>query len=84
MRAITSSSWLHYQWAHLVTYPPPGTPSAFWAGWAVKKRFGIDGRIKLLVKMPGLLHQGKFNHVLIRLSDAMKTGDNYLFILEKP
>ncbi|MEW6077400.1 MAG: class I SAM-dependent methyltransferase [Thermodesulfobacteriota bacterium] len=83
MRTMTSSSWLHYQWAHLVTCPPPGTPSKFWAGWAVGKRSEIDGRMKFLLKMLGLLHQGKLNHVLTRLSDAVNMGDNYLFILEK-
>lgn len=73
---ITSSSWLHYQWIHLLTYPSEGTPSIFWANhgtWSFMKR--------VVLKALTIAHRCKINHVITRVFDALGMGDNRLFFL---
>jgi 2-polyprenyl-3-methyl-5-hydroxy-6-metoxy-1,4-benzoquinol methylase len=77
-RTVTSSEWLSYQWAHLVTFPKPGEPSAFWA------RTGATSRNRRVVlKAASLLHRLKINHLATRLFDAARIGDSRLYFLEK-
>ena len=84
IRTITPSTWLHYQWLHLATYPSSGVPSTFWAGLTIGKRLETGKVVKIRTKAPGLMHQTKINHVLTRLRDVLNVGDNYIFILRKP
>ncbi|NJD54807.1 MAG: class I SAM-dependent methyltransferase [Nitrospirae bacterium] len=75
---ITSSEWLHYQWMHLLTYPDMGEPSPFWspkAGRSPGQQFGL--------RMLGLFHETRINHMITRLFDALGTGDNFLFVLRR-
>lgn len=77
-RTVTSSEWLSYQWAHLVTFPKPGEPSPFWA------RTGAVSRSRRMVlKAASLLHRLRINHLATRLFDAARIGDSRLFFLEK-
>jgi 2-polyprenyl-3-methyl-5-hydroxy-6-metoxy-1,4-benzoquinol methylase len=79
VRTITSSEWLFYQWIHLLTCPPAGTPSPFWSPRGTRSL-----RVKLLFAGLLAVHYTKINHVITRLFDAFGFGDNYLFILRKP
>jgi len=79
VRTIASSEWLFYQWIHLLTCPPAGTPSPFWS-----PRGARSLRVKLLFAVLLAVHYTKINHVITRLFDAFGVGDNYLFILRKP
>ena len=76
---ITPSAWLHFQWIHLLTCPPEGTPSVFWAPgghWGFMQ--------KVVLKALSIVHMCKINHVLTRLFDVFGWGDNRLFFLRKP
>lgn len=76
---ITDSTWLRYQWLHLLTRPVMGEPSAFWAGQARQTPgFAMRRRLATLVHLSGI------DHLLTRLFDALGQGDNQLFILRKP
>ena len=77
-RTITSSEWLSYQWAHLVTFPKPGEPSPFWA-----KTGSVSQSRRALLKGLSLLHRLRINHLTTRLFDAARVGDSRLFFLEK-
>lgn len=78
-KTITSSEWLYYQWIHLVTYPKMGSPSAFWT-----KKAALTYPQYILLSMLMIIHKSKFNHVMTRLFDGMRFGDNFIFILSKP
>ena len=78
-RTLTSSEWLHYQWIHMLIFPPMGEPSPF---WSPKARPG--GRDRLIMAFFRLAHRTGINHILTRLFDALGVGDNYLFFLSKP
>jgi SAM-dependent methyltransferase len=78
-KTITSSEWLYYQWAHLVTFPEMGAPSPFWspngkASWVQK----------VILRMLVTMHRTKINHFFTRLFDGLDVGDNRLFFLRKP
>ncbi|MCK9607887.1 MAG: class I SAM-dependent methyltransferase [Methylomonas sp.] len=75
---ITSSSWLHYQWVHLLTYPDEGVPSKF---WAQKGTYSFSQKVG--VKFLSVAHRLKINHVLTRIFDALDLGDSRLYILRK-
>jgi 2-polyprenyl-3-methyl-5-hydroxy-6-metoxy-1,4-benzoquinol methylase len=77
-RTITSSEWLSYQWAHLVTFPKPGEPSPFWA-----KTGSVSRSRRAVLKGLSLLHRLRINHLATRLFDAARVGDSRLFFLEK-
>ncbi len=78
-KTITASEWLHYQWAHLATYPDIGVPSVF---WSPSTEQGLAA--KILLKGLSLLHKTGVNHLITRLFDLLGTGDNSLYILRKP
>lgn len=75
---ITSSEWLFYQWMHLITIPPMGIVSGFWApkqSLPILKKFGFE--------LLRLIHKTKLNHLITRVFDGLGMGDNYVFILRK-
>jgi hypothetical protein len=76
---VTSSDWLHYQWAHLVTRPGIGEASPFWAAAKRKTRAQSVG-----LRAFSILHRSKLNHVVTRLFDGIGLGDNRLYFLRKP
>ena len=77
-KTITNSEWLYYQWLHLATYPPVGTPSSFWD----PSRSSLSNP-KRTFRVMGALHRLKLNHFLSRLADGFGVGDNRLFFLRK-
>jgi len=77
-RTITSSEWLSYQWAHLVTFPKPGEPSPFWA-----KTEAVSRSRRAALRGLSLLHRLRVNHLATRLFDAARVGDSQLFELRK-
>ncbi len=79
-QTITSSSWLLYQWIHLLTRPREGRPSGFWA----PRRTQLTESQRLGVRLLGRLHRLKLDHLLTRLFDALGSGDNLVFVLRKP
>lgn len=78
-RTLTPSSWLSYQWLHLLAYPVPGTPSRFWQPGMPWSRGRKAARFLL-----SLLHLLKVNHLVTRGFDALGLGDNRLYVLRKP
>lgn len=77
-RTVTSSEWLSYQWAHLVTFPKPGEPSPFWA-----KTGTVSRSRRAVLKGLSFLHRLRINHLATRLFDTAQVGDSRLFFLEK-
>jgi 2-polyprenyl-3-methyl-5-hydroxy-6-metoxy-1,4-benzoquinol methylase len=78
-RTVTNSEWLRYQWAHLLTLPPEGEPSAFWSPHG--RRSWV---VKIGQKLLDGLHYARINHLLTRLFDGLGVGDNCLLLLKKP
>ena len=78
-RTVTSSEWMHYQWLHGLSYPKPGTRSAFWSRDA-QPQFLYRGVYRLLAK----LHAFGVNHLITRILDALRLGDNRLYFLRRP
>lgn len=79
VRTVTSSEWLRFQWAHLLTLPAEGEPSAFWS-----PRGSRSLPVRIGQKLFEVLHYARINHLLTRLFDSLGVGDNYLFLLKKP
>ena len=76
---ITPSAWLHYQWIHLLSCPPEGVVSPFWAPggkWNFMQ--------KVALKTLEIAHRCKINHVVTRIFDAIRMGDNRIYFLRKP
>ena len=76
---ITPSAWLHYQWIHLLSCPPEGVVSPFWAPggkWNFMQ--------KVALKTLEIVHRCKINHVVTRIFDAIRMGDNRIYFLRKP
>lgn len=80
VKTITNSEWLYYQWIHFLTYPKPGEPSFFWFP-SHQQRTLRESRI---LRVLGLIHRIKINHLLTRFFDSCGWGDNYVFVLKKP
>jgi hypothetical protein len=38
---------------------------------------------KVAVKITSLVHSTKINHIITRIFDALKIGDNLIFVLKK-
>jgi SAM-dependent methyltransferase len=78
METVTSSEYLYLQWNHMAFRPKPREKSLFWLPRSPMGRYR-----KTLLKLLGLLHRVRFNHLLTRFFDALGMGDNYLFVLRK-
>lgn len=76
---ITPSAWLHFQWIHLLSCPPEGVVSLFWAPGG---KWGFMQKVAL--KTLEIMHRCKINHVVTRFFDALGWGDNRLYFLHKP
>lgn len=76
LQTVASSEWLSYQWIHLVTAPPNGEPSPFWAPGRAR---GRRWRIRSL----RALHRTGIDHVLTRLADRLGVGDNLIAVLDR-
>jgi 2-polyprenyl-3-methyl-5-hydroxy-6-metoxy-1,4-benzoquinol methylase len=75
---ITKSAWLYYQGLHLISCPPEGKPSVFWASG------GKWGRMQnIMVKALNFVDRLKINHVITRFFDALGAGDNMVYFLRK-
>lgn len=83
-RTITPSAWLSFQWLHLLTYPKQGEPSKFWVGSACGKRMTFTIMQKVVMRLLGLLHRLKINHLITRVFDSVGLGDNRIVFLRKP
>jgi len=79
VRTITSSEWLRYQWAHLVTFPAEGELSPFWSPYGRRSL-----PVKISQNLLEVFHYVRINHMITRLFDSLGVGDNYLFLLKKP
>jgi SAM-dependent methyltransferase len=78
IETITASEWLHYQWAHLATYPESGVPSVYWTPTAEQSR-----TVRIVLKGLLLLRRTGANHIITRLFDLFHLGDNCLYSLRK-
>lgn len=76
---VTPSSWLDYQWGHLVTYPTMGKASPYWRP-QLQRSFGQRIALRLLRYVDRL----GFNAAVTRLMDALGQGDNVVYLLRKP
>jgi SAM-dependent methyltransferase len=79
VRTVTSSEWLRFQWAHLVTFPAAGAPSPFWS--PLGKR---TPAVRVAQRLLDLAHIARINHLATRLFDSLGEGDNLLVVLRKP
>jgi SAM-dependent methyltransferase len=77
-KTVTHSSWLRYQWAHLYSRPPAGTPSTFWSP-KIRKTL-IE---KIVFGALKLMHYSLLNHILTRLADMCNAGDNRIYVFRK-
>ena len=77
-RTVTNTAWLDYQWGHLVTCPSPGQPSPF---WAADRRRTLPQRVAL--RLFRWMDQLGINAVLTRLFDALRLGDNVVYVLSR-
>ncbi len=73
----TTSSWIHYQWIHLLTYPPEGSPSKFWA-----KNGTYTTSQKMAIRLLIMINSIGVNHILTRLFDFIGIGDNKIIFLK--
>jgi 2-polyprenyl-3-methyl-5-hydroxy-6-metoxy-1,4-benzoquinol methylase len=78
-KTVTPSSWLYFQWLHLVTFPKNGVASVFWSH---NGKYGILQKIG--VKLFTQLHTIRINHVITRIFDGFDLGDNRLYFFRKP
>ena len=76
LRTLTHSSWLLYQWLHLMSFPPPGTPSAFWDPARSPLELPRWRR-----RLAALVDDLQVNRIATRTADALGAGDNFLCIL---
>jgi 2-polyprenyl-3-methyl-5-hydroxy-6-metoxy-1,4-benzoquinol methylase len=77
IETITSSEWLSYQWIHLVTAPPVGENSPFWAPARARGR-------RWTIRSLRAWHRTGVDHALTRLADSLGVGDNLIAVLERP
>lgn len=76
---LTHSDWLLYQQIHFFVRPSEGFPAAFWS------ELGKCGLIaKAALKLLPYFHKIRINHMITRLLDFSRAGDNFLFFLRKP
>ena len=75
---ITNSQWIYYQWIHLLTFPKMGKPSQFWL-----PNTDDDIRFKTVKKIASLVHLFKINHMITRVFDGLRIGDNMIIVLKK-
>jgi 2-polyprenyl-3-methyl-5-hydroxy-6-metoxy-1,4-benzoquinol methylase len=78
LRTLTYSVWLHYQWMHLATFPPPGSVSAFWDPSRSKGSVPRGPQ-----RAAALAHDLWLDHLVTRAADAVGMGDNFLCVLRK-
>jgi 2-polyprenyl-3-methyl-5-hydroxy-6-metoxy-1,4-benzoquinol methylase len=76
---ITPSAWLHFQWIHLLSFPPEGKPSKFWAPGG---KWSLIQTIALIAI--SIINRCKINHMVTRFFDELDAGDNRLYFLRKP
>lgn len=79
IETVTSSSWLCYQWIHLLSYPKEGAPSSFWnikprSLWKPNVLINKAIMATRLILLPQLI---------TRFTDSIGCGDNYLVVLKK-
>ena len=75
----TRSDWWLYQWCHLITRPAPQRASLF---WALRSDKPLALKIALLLVRLAT-HASGFNHLLARIGDACRAGDNLVAVLER-
>lgn len=78
-KSLTSSEWLFYQWQHLFTLPPMGTPSLLWRSLDRKQ----ESRHSVLYGLCANLHRIIMEQAPTRFLDLLGLSDNYIFLLEK-
>lgn len=77
---VTPSAWLDYQWAHLVTYPRPGVPSAYWRPQQGHRSVAQ----RIVLRLLRWINRLGLNAVVTRLMDAAGHGDNGVYLLRRP
>jgi SAM-dependent methyltransferase len=78
-RTLTSSAWLGYQAAHLLSLPAPGQPSPFWVPQRSEKQIPLRRRIGARG-----LERVYVLSFLTRFADAFGVGDNMVAMLRRP
>lgn len=78
VETVTPSQWLYDQLVHLVTCPPQGVKSAYWA-------YGNHGTSvqRVALSVFWLMHKVKITHLITRCFDALGVGDNKIYFLRK-
>jgi 2-polyprenyl-3-methyl-5-hydroxy-6-metoxy-1,4-benzoquinol methylase len=78
VRTITHSQWISYQWWHVLSRPPIGSPSAFWTAKATQ-----PFAMARLGRFISLQQRLRINKLVTRMLDALGIGDNRLYFLQK-
>lgn len=79
IQTITNSRWLNYQWIHSLYFPKEGEKSQFWSSQSLE----LSLMTKMIFKLFSVLHRIGVDHLLSRIFDEMRLGDNYLIVLRK-
>jgi 2-polyprenyl-3-methyl-5-hydroxy-6-metoxy-1,4-benzoquinol methylase len=77
-RTVTNSAWLDFQWQHLLAFPKPGQPST---AWNSNQRRSLTERIALRLLL--WIDRSGLNSLVTRVFDALRLGDNTVFVLRK-
>jgi len=77
-KTTTPSAWLRFQWFHLLTVPPPSTPSQFWNHVAK-----FEGRQRLALRLINLGDRVRASEWITRFFDGLGLGDSRLYFLRK-
>lgn len=77
--SVTPSSWLYFQFLHILFYPKMGKKSSFWVNDYTSISFGQ----KVLFRLVNVLFRTKLFHVLTRCMDIINRGDNLILVLRK-
>ncbi|WP_428419980.1 class I SAM-dependent methyltransferase [Methylibium sp.] len=78
-KTVTQSAWLDFQWGHLVTFPAPGQPSAYWSS-RLKRTIGQRVALRLF----RWIDRTGVNNLITRAFDKLRLGDNIVYILRRP
>lgn len=79
-KTVTPSVWLHFQWLHLFHYPKKNSKSNF---WSLNHNNKLTLKKKVIIRIIYNLRKFKMDHIYARFFDALRIGDNFIFILEK-
>jgi SAM-dependent methyltransferase len=80
IHTITNSSWMDYQWRHLLWYPSQGERSTFWSNHGSND---LSLFVQAMIFVVRVARFSGLNSLLTRVIDLVGKGDNHVFVLSK-